>query len=102
MKKISAEKATHSLADYARKLNGAALVVTEDGKPIAALVPIKDMDMETLAVGTSPQFLEIIERSRRRQEAEGSIGSEQLRRELGLPANGLRKPKAERAPARKR
>ncbi|MBM4071800.1 MAG: hypothetical protein FJ271_23170 [Planctomycetes bacterium] len=95
MKKITAAKATQSLAEYARKLNG-AVVVTKAGKPIAALVPIEDMDMETLAVGTSPKFLDIIERSRRRQETEGGISGEQLRRDLGLPANGSRKPKAQR------
>jgi len=101
MKKITAAKATQSLAEYARKLNGAALVVTEAGKPIAALVPIEDMDMKTLAVGTSPKFLDIIERSRRRQKTEGGTSGKQIRRELGLPANGSRKPKAERARAKR-
>lgn len=89
MKKLKITEATAPLADYARDLQG-PLVVTAHGRPIAALVPIEDMDMETLAVGTSPVFIEIIERSRRRLETEGGISSAEMRRRLGI------KPKSER------
>jgi prevent-host-death family protein len=85
VKKVKIDKATASLAEFARALHGDVLVVTESGKPVAALVPIQDMDMETLAVGTSPKFLDIIERARRRQEQEGGISQEEMRRRLGVP-----------------
>jgi len=93
MKKVKLAEATASLAEYTRKLRG-PLVVTANGKPIAALVPIEGADMETLAVGTNPKFLDIIERSRRRGEAEGSISSEEMRRRLGLPPFDPGKSKA--------
>jgi len=96
VKKIKLVKATAPLADFARELNGDVLVLTESGKPVAALVPIEDMDMESLAVGTSPVFLDIIERARRRHEQEGGISQEEMRRRLGIPANRKRKTAATR------
>jgi antitoxin (DNA-binding transcriptional repressor) of toxin-antitoxin stability system len=45
VKKVTIAKATASLADHVRKLNGEVLVLTESGQPVAALVPIQDMDM---------------------------------------------------------
>src|SRR5438105_4064390 len=85
MKKLRLSDATASLADYTRELSQGPLIVTVRGKPIAALVPIEGVDMETLCVGTSPQFLDLIECSRRRQEAGNGYTSEELRREFGIP-----------------
>jgi hypothetical protein len=85
MKRLSLAKATASLADYVHALQKQALVVTEAGKPIAALVPIEGMDWESLALGTNPQFIDLIERSRRSHEKEGGFSSEEIRREFGLP-----------------
>ncbi len=84
MKKVKITQATGSLAEYTRCLNREPLVVTANGKPVAALVPIEEMDMEGLSVGTNPQFLDIIERSRRRHQEEGSISSEEIRRQFGI------------------
>lgn len=102
MKTISITEANHSLAEYARGLHG-PLVITAHGKPIAALVPIENMDLETLAVSTSPRFVEVIERSRRRAATEGEVSAIEIRRRLGLAAKrnnkaasprGKMKPKA--------
>src|SRR5579864_5306941 len=84
MKKLAMNKATAPLAQYARELDGSLLVITEEGQPIAALVPVAGIDMESLAVGTNPKFLEIIERSRRREKSEGGVSIEEVRRRLGL------------------
>jgi antitoxin (DNA-binding transcriptional repressor) of toxin-antitoxin stability system len=88
--KVTLAKATASLAEFARALDGDVLVLTESGRPVAALVPIQDVDMESLAVGTSPIFLDIIDRSRRRHEQEGGISLQEMRNRLDLPA----KPKS--------
>ena len=90
VKKVTLAKATASLAEFARALDGDVLVLTDSGRPVAALVPIQDMDMESLAVGTSPAFLDIIERSRRRHDGEGGISLDEIRNRLELPA----KPKS--------
>ncbi len=91
---LDVSEATASLGKFAKEMQHDPVVVTIDGQPVAALVPISGMDLETLAVGTSPKFLDIIERSRRRHEAEGGISSEEMRRRLGLPPFEEPKPKA--------
>jgi antitoxin (DNA-binding transcriptional repressor) of toxin-antitoxin stability system len=42
-------------------------VLTVGGRPVAALVPLKNADIETATLSTDPRFLALIERSRSRQ-----------------------------------
>jgi len=58
------------------------IILTVDGEPVIASVPIGDM--ETVALSTHPQFPALIEQSRARQKAEGGISSAEMRRRLGL------------------
>ena len=83
MKVIERTAATASLADYAADIGNDPLVVTSDGQPVAALVPIQNADMETVALSTNREFLELIERSRARVRAEGGISSAEMRRRFG-------------------
>lgn len=41
-------------------------------------------DLETVTLSTSPEFIDLIERSRARLRAEGGISPEEMRRQLGL------------------
>lgn len=84
MKVVEISKATTSLGDYARHLRKRPVVVTRKGKPVAALVPIENADLETISLSTNPKFLAIIERSRQRMKTEGGIPMEEMRRRLGL------------------
>ena len=90
MKTVEMKQAMAPLADYARDLDKEPVIVTERGRPVAALMPIENADRETVTLSTNPQFLALIERSRLRHESEGGISSEEMRRRLG----------AERAPRR--
>ena len=80
MKIIEQTDATASLADYAADIGSGPLVVTSHGQPVAALVPIHNADVETVALSTNPEFLDLIERSRVRARAEGGIPSAEMRR----------------------
>jgi antitoxin (DNA-binding transcriptional repressor) of toxin-antitoxin stability system len=80
MKVIEKSNATASLADYAAEIESGAIIVTNEGTPIAALVPIRNTDLETAALSTNRDFLELIERSRARVRTEGGIPSEEMRR----------------------
>jgi antitoxin (DNA-binding transcriptional repressor) of toxin-antitoxin stability system len=84
MKTIKLEDATAPLASYARDIDGEAVVLVDDGKPVAALLPIDNADMETVSLSTNPKFLAIIERARARWRSEGGISTEEMRRRLGL------------------
>jgi antitoxin (DNA-binding transcriptional repressor) of toxin-antitoxin stability system len=83
MKILERAKATGSLAKYARDLNKEPVILTVGGKPVAALVPIENADLETVTLSTHSRFLALIERSRTRQKSEGGISSAEMRRRLG-------------------
>jgi antitoxin (DNA-binding transcriptional repressor) of toxin-antitoxin stability system len=80
MKVIERTAATASLAEYAADIGNDPLVVTSHGQPVAALVPIQNADMETVALSTNREFLDLIDRSRTRVRAEGGISSAEMRR----------------------
>lgn len=80
MKVIEMADATAALADYAEEMASGALIVTEQGQPVAALVPIANVDLETVGLSTNPKFIELIERSRARVRTEGGISAEEMRR----------------------
>jgi PHD/YefM family antitoxin component YafN of YafNO toxin-antitoxin module len=91
MKTLEIAKATKSLSDYAKAIDKEGVIVVRNGKPVAVLSSAKGMDAESIALANSPKFAAIIQRSRARQEAEGGIGIDQIRQELGL-----RSPKSRR------
>jgi hypothetical protein len=67
------------------------VILTEEGKPVAALMPIDDADLETSSLSTHPGFIALIKRSRARHQAEGGISSEEMRRRLGSKTAGGRR-----------
>ena len=84
MKTLELVKATAPLAEYAAEVQAGPVVLTKHGEPVALLVAVKDVDLETLSLSTSPQFQAIIEQSRERQQREGGIPAGEMRRRLGL------------------
>lgn len=80
MKVIERANATGTLADYAAEIDKGVVIVTNQGQPVAALVPIENADLETVALSTNRQFLDLIERSRARVRAEGGVSGEEMRR----------------------
>lgn len=84
MKILEMAKATAPLAEYAQDVSKEPVILTVDGRPVAALVPIENADLETVTLSTHPRFLALIERSRVRQKSEGGISSEKMRIRLGL------------------
>jgi prevent-host-death family protein len=82
MKVIEQAQATRTLADYAAEIEEAPVIVTSQGQPVAALVPIDNDDLETVTPSTNRQFFELIERSRAQTSADGGISSNEMRRRL--------------------
>jgi len=83
MKVIEKADATATLAEYAAEIESGPVIVTSEGRPVAALVPIENTDLETVSLSTNRDFLELIERSRARVQADGGIPSEEMRRRFG-------------------
>jgi antitoxin (DNA-binding transcriptional repressor) of toxin-antitoxin stability system len=84
MKNIELTQANDSLGQSVRDLAGEPLVVTEAGIPIAVLVPIDELDLESLSLGSNPKFLAIIEEARAQCRQGLGLSNEDVRRELGL------------------
>lgn len=84
MKTLDISKATESLARYTRSLRREPVVVTRKGKPVAALMPIDNADVEIATLSTNPRFLALIERARVRHEKEGGLDIKQVRERFGL------------------
>lgn len=82
MKVIERADATASLGEYASEIEKGAIIVTNQGQPVAVLVPIENADLETVSLSTNPKFLDLIDRSRSRVRTEGAISSEEMRRRL--------------------
>jgi antitoxin (DNA-binding transcriptional repressor) of toxin-antitoxin stability system len=99
MKKIDLREVDDELAGHIRALDGEPLVIADGDIPVAALVPLEGMDLESLYVSTNPDFVDLIERSRRRHREEGGISSEEMRRRLGIPT-GPTVPRSRKGHAR--
>ena len=82
MKIIEQADATLTLAEYTAEIESGTVIVTSDGRPVAALVPIENADLETVTLSTNRKFIDLIERSRSRARSEGGVSSEEMRRRL--------------------
>ncbi len=81
---IEITEADHPLSEYVQDVETDPTVVTREGKPIAVVVSIEDVDLESLSLSTNPQFLAIIERSRASHKPGTGMSSDEVRRHLGL------------------
>jgi antitoxin (DNA-binding transcriptional repressor) of toxin-antitoxin stability system len=79
MRIIEKADATATLAEYTAEIQGGPVIVTSEGRPVAALVAIENADLKTVSLSTNPKFIEMIQRSRARAQAESGIPSEEMR-----------------------
>jgi len=80
---VEISEAVQSLGEYAQHIGAGPVVVTSGGQPVAVVVSVENADMESISLSLNPEFMEIIDRSRARQEKEGGISSEEMRRRFG-------------------
>jgi hypothetical protein len=81
--KIELDDATESLAEYVKRLQEEPLIIVHKGVALAAVVPLDNMDYESVELSTNPRFIEILERSRARYRKEGGISSEDMKKQFG-------------------
>lgn len=82
MKEIEISEALNPLSDYANELGKDVIVLTSNKKPIAALVSLENVDQESLALSTNPEFIKIIETAREEFKAGKKLSLEEMRREI--------------------
>lgn len=84
MKIVEIAEANATLAEYTSDLSEEPVIITSNGQPIAALVTLENVDLETISLSCNPKFIELIERSRVQRRTEAGISSNEMRRRLGL------------------
>ena len=89
MKTVEISKATLPLSDYTKGIKKEPVIITKEGRPVAALVSIPNADIEMVSLSNNPRFVALIERSRARQKSEGGISSEEMRRRLERPKKSV-------------
>ncbi len=83
MKTIDIEKdPLKPLAEYTKELGEEVLVFTSNKKPVAAMVPLKNIDTESLALSYHPEFLELIEKARAEVKAGKTLSLEEMKKEV--------------------
>jgi len=82
VKTLDITKATAPLSDYARKIRKNPVILTQNGRPIAALISLENADAESIRLSNNKQFVALMEKSRARHKAEGGISSAEMRRRL--------------------
>ena len=84
MKTLEMTQATGELASYASQVRLEPVVVTDHGKPVMALLPIENADLETVSLSTDPRFIALIVRSRALYRPGTGIRLEEIKRKYGI------------------
>ena len=86
MKSMKLPKEFQLFLDVAETAKEETLVFTKKKRPVAALVSLRKVDRESLALSTSPQFLRIVETARKEARAGKTISLEELEKKFGVAA----------------
>jgi antitoxin (DNA-binding transcriptional repressor) of toxin-antitoxin stability system len=80
MKTIEISTASKPLAHYARAVSDEIIVLTDNDKPIAAIVSLDNVDRESLSLSTNPQFMAIIKKAEEEFKAGKTLTLEEMKR----------------------
>ena len=86
MRTIKLSQASRSLAEYADELDDEIVVLMNKNRPVAAIVPLRNVDRESLSLSTNPKFLRLIQRSRADFAAGRKRSLQEVRELFGLRA----------------
>lgn len=96
MKTLEISDADGPVAAYARRPHSRPMILTINGKPVAAVTPISELDFECGRLAANPRFQAIIEQSWREYLDSGGLSTQEMRRRLGLPAPSRRRKRSKR------
>lgn len=85
MKVVTLEEAdSKKLSQFAPRANTGTLIVTKNGEPMFSIKRLSKDDRERMALANNPQFIAIIEASRRSLRETGGLSMEEVCRKHGL------------------
>ena len=79
MKRLKLSSAVRPLADYVTDFADETVLITQGRRAVAALVPLKNVDRESLALSQHPEFLELIGRARAEFAAGRTISLDEMK-----------------------
>jgi len=83
MRTIEIEKESlKPLVEYTRELGEDVLVFTSNKQPIAAMVPLKNVDKGSLVLSCHLDFIELIEKARAEFKAGKTLSLEKMKNEV--------------------
>ena len=85
MRQVPLARASRSLATYAAELNDEIVVVTKGKRAVAALVPLKNVDRETLTLSAHPEFLALVRKARAEIAAGRVLSLAEMRARISTP-----------------
>jgi len=84
MKVIPLEETSLTVPELADLVKEGPVILTRNGQPLISVRDVSGSDWESVSLASNPQFMALIDESRRSYREEGGIGLDDLRRELGL------------------
>jgi len=93
VKRLKLSSAVRPLADYVADFGDETVVLTEGNRAVAAIVPLKNVDRESLALSQHPEFLELIVRSQAEFALGRTISLDEMKRRVlsrRSPKKGMR------------
>jgi len=87
MKVVPLERNMLTLPEVAELARSETVILTRNGKPLAAVKDLSDADWESVSLANNSRFRELVEESRRSYREAGGVSLEDLRKELGLKAS---------------
>jgi hypothetical protein len=82
MKRLRLSSAVRPLADYVADFRDETLLLIEGSRAVAAIIPLKNVDRESLALSQHPEFLELIARSRTDFAAGRTVSLDEMKRRV--------------------
>ncbi len=94
MNRVELDDTELSIPDLAELAKKGTVILTRNGKALAAVKTLPGADWESISLASNPRFQALIEESRRSYREQGGRSLAEIRAELGLTAKGRRaKPK---------
>ncbi len=84
MKQVDLGSLNAKVTGELRSLLTEPVILLDQGIPVGVLLPVEDADVETVSLSLNPQFLAIIERSKKRMYTEGGLSTEEICQKLGI------------------
>ena len=84
MKVVPMDENALTVPELVELVKEGTVILTRNGQPMLAVKDVSGSDWESVSLASNPQFIAIIEESRRSYHEAGGVSLDELRRKLGM------------------